>query len=150
MSRETLAAVDAEDLDVISARLQDAVARVGDLVWLPKQRRFAGLFNRFKWENARKDGDLRVRAGLHFDAVLAVQSHNVMRGAPDAVVSLLAIRFTPKSSLEGGGEDPGGTVHLEFAGGGGIRLVVECIDAGLADVSGDWAALGRPDHEVEG
>jgi hypothetical protein len=145
MSRETLAAEDAEDLDVISARLQDAVARVGDLVWLPKQRRFAGLFNRFKWEAARKDGDVRVRAGLHFDAVLAVQSHNVMRGAPDAVVSLLAIRFTPA-----GGEDPGGTVHLEFAGGGGIRLVVECIDAGLADVSGDWAARGRPDHEVEG
>lgn len=145
MSRETLAAQDAEDLDVISAKLQDAVARVGDLVWLPKQRRFAGLFNRFRWENARKDGDLRVRAGLHFDGVLAVQSHNVMRGAPDAVVSLLAIRFTPK-----GGEDPGGTVHLEFAGGGGIRLVVECIDAGLSDVSGDWAARGRPDHEVEG
>jgi hypothetical protein len=144
MSRETLAAEDAEDLDVISAKLQDAVARVGDLVWLPKQRRFAGLFNRFKWENARKDGDVRVRAGLHFDAVLAVQSHNVMRGASDAVVSLLAIRFTPA-----GGEDPGGTVHLEFAGGGGIRLVVECIDAGLADVSGDWAARGRPDHEVE-
>ncbi|MGH6872912.1 MAG: DUF2948 family protein [Rhizomicrobium sp.] len=143
MSRQVLAAGDAEDLDVMSARLQDAVARVGDLVWLPRQRRFAGLFNRFKWENSRKQGDLRARAGVHFDAVLSVKSYNILRGDPDAVVSLLAVRFTPK-----GGEDPGGTIHLQFAGGGGIRLEVECIDAGLSDVGGEWAARGRPEHET--
>jgi hypothetical protein len=145
MSRETLAAQDAEDLAVISARLQDAVARVGDLVFLPKQRRFAGLFNRFKWETAElrkgKGDNLRIRAGLHFDGVLSVKSHRVMRGDPDAVVSLLAIAFTPK-----GGEDPGGTIDLQLSGGGNIRLDVECIDAGVSDVSGEWAALGRPQH----
>jgi len=146
MTRETLVAQDADDLQVISARLQDAVARVGDLVWLPKARRFAALVNRFKWETAetRKGDNLRVRAGLHFDGVLSVRSHNVLRGAPDAVVSLLAIRFTPKS-----GEDPGGTVDLIFAGGGAIQLEVECIDAGLSDVSGEWAARGRPEHQTE-
>ncbi|HTQ15479.1 MAG TPA: DUF2948 family protein [Rhizomicrobium sp.] len=143
MTREVLAAADAEDLDVISAKLQDAVARVGDLVWLPRQRRFAALFNRFKWENPGKQGDLRVRAGLHFDGVLAVQSHNILHGDPDAILSLLALRFSPN-----GGEDPGGVVHLEFAGGGSIRLVVECIDAELSDVSGAWAARGRPEHET--
>jgi hypothetical protein len=147
MTREILAAGDADDLQVISARLQDSVARVGDLVWLPKTRRFAALFNRFKWETAetRKGGNLRVRAGLHFDGVLSVRSHNVLRGAPDAVVSLLAIRFTPK-----GGEDPGGTIDLIFAGGGIVQLEVEYIDAGLSDVSGEWAARGRPEHRTEG
>jgi len=45
----TLAAEDAADLEVISARLQDAVAKVKDLVYLPKRRRFAALFNRFQW-----------------------------------------------------------------------------------------------------
>jgi hypothetical protein len=148
MTREILAAQDADDLQVISARLQDAVARVGDLVWLAKARRFAALFNRFKWEaaEARKGrGDnLRVRAGLHFDGVLSVRSQSVLRGAPDAVVSLLAIRFTPK-----GGEDPGGTVDLVFAGGGAIQLEIECIDAGLSDVGGEWAARGRPQHQTE-
>jgi hypothetical protein len=138
----TLAAEDGEDLDVISARLQDAVAPLRDLVWLPKSRRFAALFNRFKWEDKRAKADLRVRSLLHFDDVLSVQSKGLKRGAPDAVVSLLALRFTPK-----GTEDPGGTVELVFAGGGTIRLDVECIDAGLSDVSGDWAARGRPDHE---
>jgi hypothetical protein len=138
----TLAAEDAEDLEIISARLQDAVAPLKDLVWLPKSRRFAALLNRFKWEDKRATADLRVRSLLHFDDVLQAQSKGLKRGAPDAVVSLLAIRFTPK-----GAEDPGGTVELVFAGGGSIRLDVECIDAGLSDVSGDWAARGRPDHD---
>ena len=138
----TLAAEDAEDLEIVSARLQDAVAQLKDLAWLPKTRRFAALFNRFKWEDKRKRADLRVRALLHFDDVLSVKSKGLKRGAPDAVVSLLAIRFTPK-----GGDDPAGTVELLFAGGGTIRLEVECLSAGLADVGGEWAARGRPDHE---
>jgi hypothetical protein len=139
----TLAAEDTEDLEIISARLQDAVAQVKDLVWLPKSRRFAGLFNRFKWEEKSKKTNLRVRARLYFDDVSAVKSHNLNRDAPDTVVSLLAIRFTPN----GAAEDPSGVITLLFAGGGEIRLDVEAIDAGLTDVSGAWAALGRPDHD---
>jgi len=148
MTREVLAAQDAEDLKVISAALQDAVARVGDLVWLPKSRRFAALFNRFKWEAAEgkrgKGRNLRVRSGLHFNSVLSVKSHKIRLGAPDAVLSLLAIRFTPRAQ-----DDPAGTVELDFAGGGMIRLEVECIEAALADVSGPWAARGRPAHDIE-
>jgi hypothetical protein len=138
----TLAAEDAEDLEVVSARLQDAVAPLKDLVYLPKKRRFAALFNRFKWEDKRRDANVRVRSLLHFDDVLSVQSRNLKRGAPDAVVSLLTIRFAPKS-----GEDPAGMVELVFAGGGSIKLEVECIDAGLSDVGNEWAARGRPDHD---
>jgi len=138
----TLAAEDAADLEVISARLQDAVAQMKDLVYLPKKRRFAAVLNRFQWEADKKKGDLRVRAGLHFDGVLSVKSSKLKRGAPEAVVSLLAIRFTPK-----GGEDPGGTVELVFAGGGALKLEVEMIDAGLTDLGGVWAARGRPEHE---
>jgi hypothetical protein len=136
-----LAAEDDEDLQVISARLQDAVACMGDLVWLPKKRRFAALFNRFKWESGQR-GNLRVRTGLHFDGVLSVRSHNLKRDAPQAVVELLAIRFTPKAP-----HDPAGTVELLFAGGGVIALEVECLNAGMADVSGEWAARGCPKHE---
>ena len=137
----TLAAEDGEDLEVISARLQDAVAPLKDIVWLPKRRRFVALLNRFKWEDGREKTNLRVRSLLHFDGVLSVKSKGLKRGAPDAVVSLLAIRFTPK-----GGEDPGGEVELVFSAGGAMKLAVECIDAGLTDVSGDWAARGRPAH----
>lgn len=142
MMREVLAAEDADDLKVISAWLQDAVGQVGDLVWLPKARRFAALFNRFKWEAPNARENLRVRSGLHFDSVLSVKSQNIMRGDKRAILSLLAIEFKPT-----GGEDPGGEIELVFAGGGSIKLAVECIDAGLADVSGEWAAIARPDHE---
>lgn len=139
-----LAAADAEDLRTISARLQDAVAQVKDLVYLPKSRRFAGLFNRFKWETAGAHSGTRVRAGLHVEGVLSAKSSRMHTTNPDAVASLLAIRFQPA-----GGEDPGGVVELVFSGGGIIRLQVECIDMELSDVSGEWAARGRPVHELE-
>jgi Protein of unknown function (DUF2948) len=138
----TLAAEDTEDLEIISARLQDAVTQVKDLVWLPKSRRFAGVFNRFKWEENGRKGGLRVRSRLYFDDVHSVKSHRLKRDAPNAVMSLLAIRFTPH-----GTDDPAGTIELVFAGGGAIHIDVECIDVGLTDVSGDWAALARPDHD---
>jgi hypothetical protein len=146
MTREILAATDAEDLTVISAKLQDAVARVSDLVWMPTSRRFAVLFNRFKWEDAegKRSENVRVRSGLHFDGVMAAKSFKIMRGNPDAVLSLLAIQFLPK-----GDEDPGGMIVLVFAGGGAIRLDVENIDAELSDISGEWAALGKPSHPIE-
>jgi hypothetical protein len=141
-SELTLAAEDAEDLEIISARLQDAVAQLKDIAWLPKKRRFVALFNRFKWEEKRKRADLRVRALLHFDDVLSVKSKGLKRGAPDAVVSLLAMHFAPRAA-----DDAAGTVELVFASGGSIRLEVECLSAGLSDVSGEWAARGRPDHD---
>lgn len=146
MTRTTLAAQDAEDLQVVSAQIQDAVAQVKDFVWLPKSRRFAALVNRFRWEKAQKarSNNLRVRSRLVFDRVVSVKSHRI-RHDLDAVASLLAIKFSGN-----GEEDPSGTVELIFAGGGVIRLDVECIDASLTDVSGEWAALGRPDHETEG
>ncbi len=140
-----LAAEDAEDLEIFSARLQDAVGQIKDFVFLPKRRRFAAVLNRFKWEKAergRDGGNVRVQSGLHFDDVLSVKSKNLKASSPDAVVSLLTIRYAPNS-----GDDSGGTVELYFSGGGVIRLEVECIDAGLSDMSGEWAARGRPAHE---
>ena len=135
-----LAAADSEDLEILSARLQDATARLKDIAWLPRQRRFAALFNRYRWEEPRGNGT-RIRAGLYFNGVLKTESQNIKRGAPDAVVSLLAITFIPN-----GGEDPGGVIELKLSGGGGFRLTVECIDAQLSDLTGPWAARARPAH----
>ena len=139
MSKLKLAAEDAQDLEVISARLQDAVAKLKNFTWLPKKRRFAAVVNRLQWE---KGGKTRVRAGLHFDGVLKVQSQKVKLGAGEAVVSLLALNFKPN-----GGEDPGGVIEIVLAGGGLLRLTVECIDAELVDMTAGWAARGTPDHE---
>ncbi|MEO8301217.1 MAG: DUF2948 family protein [Rhizomicrobium sp.] len=142
MTRLRLAASDSEDLEILSARLQDAAGQLKNFTWLPQKRRFAAVLNRLQWEDG---GKTRVRAGLHFDGVLKVQSSKVKLGAGEAVVSLLALRFEAA-----GNEDPGGVIEIVLAGGGAIRLTVECIDAELIDITGAWAARGTPDHDAPG
>ena len=146
MTRLKLAAADAEDLEILSARLQDAAGKLKNFIWLPKKRRFAAVLNRLQWEDG---GKTRVRAGLHFDGVLKVQSSKVKLGAGEAVVSVLAVKFAPNGAKENEEGDPGGVVEIVLAGGGAIRLTVECIDAELADLTGPWAAIGLPDHDAE-
>ena len=51
-----LRARDAEDLGILAAFLQDGILPVKEMVYLPKERRFVLLFNRFKWEKLPKDG----------------------------------------------------------------------------------------------
>ena len=95
-----LAALDKDDLDVISAYLQDSVLTVGDLRYLPKEQRFVITLNRFVWE---KDSGNRTRerrrSAVHFDRVVRARSSNVRQNARDAVLSLLSVRFDA-------GEDP--------------------------------------------
>jgi hypothetical protein len=144
MSALKLLAEDEEDLKIISAHLQDAVMRVGDLVYLPRQHRFVLVLNRFCWEDCPDAGiGARVLTGLHFDSVLKVQSQNVRQDDPDAVAELLAIHFTPA------GENGGGMVDLLLAGGGRVRLHVECIDAAMRDMSEPRPAVARPEHDLE-
>ena len=140
-----LAAEDSEDLQILSARLQDAAGKLKNFVWLPKQRRFACVVNRYRWEDSKGARGSRVRSGLKFDSVLDVKSQNIKRGAPEAIISLLAIKFTGN-----GAEDPGGVIELQFAGGGVIKLTVECIDAELSDLTTPWEARARPSHKVDG
>jgi len=133
-----LAALDAEDLAVMSAHMQDAVLKVGDMALKPGRRQFALLANRYAWDEA--DARQRRRTGLHFDRVLKVQTRNIRRTDRDAVLSLLSIGFEAK-------DPPSGDIVLSFSGGGTIRLTVECIEAQLADLGPAWAASGTPRHE---
>jgi hypothetical protein len=135
-----LLALDADDLAVISAALQDAVAQVGDFEWDARGRRFTLALNRYRWEAPNALLGERVRAGLQFGSVLAVKSRNLRREPKEAVVELLAVSFEA-------GEAPGGEVRLAFAGGGDVLLTVECVDAALADVSAPWPTSSTPAHE---
>ncbi|NWH07326.1 MAG: DUF2948 family protein [Alphaproteobacteria bacterium] len=144
--RAKLRAEDAEDLAVISAYLQDAVLKVGDLAYLPHQRRFAFVCNRFKWEElpaADARGIYhRARAGVHFDGVLKVQSSAIRRDARDAVLDLLSIGFDAK-------EEGAGTITLTFAGGAAIRIEAECIDVVLEDIGEPWGTRVKPGHDPD-
>lgn len=135
-----LLAEDAEDLALIAAAVQDAVGKIGDIQYEPAARRVTLALNRFRWEADGRARE-RVRAGLQFGGVLATQARKLRRDAPEAVVELLSIEFQP-------GDPPGGAVLLSFAGGGDLRLEVECLDVVLADLSEPWPARRKPNHEA--
>lgn len=134
-----LLAHDAEDLAVLSAALQDAVAKIGDIRWDAQGRTLTLACNRFRWEASGKGGE-RVRSALQFGDVSGVQARNLRRDAKGAVVELLSIGFEP------GQEAPAGVVTLTFAGGGDMRVAVDCLDVALADVSDPWATSRTPGH----
>lgn len=139
-----LVALDEKDLEIVSAHTQDAVMKVGELSYLPKSRRFVAPMRRFAWEASRgffRRRDERRQSVLHFDRVLSARLAGIDRSKPDDVLSLLAMRFQP-------GEAPAGAVELVFAGGGSIRLEVECVEARLADLGGAWEAAARPMHRI--
>ena len=141
-----LTALDADDLEVISAHLQDAVLLVGDMKFLPGESRFAAVVNRFDWQGADA-GDRaklyqRRRSGLRFDRVNSVKARNIRQDAGDAVLELLAVRFEAA-------DGPAGRVTLVFAGGGAIRLDVECIEAALGDLGPAWRTENRPAHRLD-
>ncbi len=71
---------DAEDVKVVSAALQDAVAKVGDIHYEPAARRLTIALNRFRWEAAGgRAGGERVRAALQVGGVLAVKARRIRR-----------------------------------------------------------------------
>ncbi len=137
-----LMAADADDLAVVSAMLQDAVAKLGDFIHQKDRRRFAFVSNRFVWEcagDSRIGPFARVRAGCHFDDVLSVSHLNLRLDKKDAVVEILAVRFEP-------GADGGGAILLDLAGGGGVKIEVESVNVSLSDISEPWRTRRRPEH----
>lgn len=140
-----LAAIDEEDLAVVSAYAQDAVLKVGDLAFLPAQNRFALAMNRFGWERAdgKRTSFERRRSALVFDRVRSVRTTGIDRDRPDDVLELLAIRFVSADV------PPDGTIEILFAGEAGIRLDVECIETRLADLGAAWATGRKPWHAID-
>ena len=140
-----LIALDKEDLGVLSAHLQDAVMKVGDMAYLPKEKRLALVLNRFDWEKVHGSGNgqdqrrERRQSALRFERVLKARLQNIRLEAKRDVLALLAIQFEPT-------EDPAGRVTLVFAGGAAIQLDVECIEAELKDLGPAWRTRSQPSH----
>jgi hypothetical protein len=133
--------LDEEDLEVASTHLQDAVVRVSDVLWRPKEKRVVVALNRFDWEGAQSDNPefRRRRAALRFERVLTCKCQRVDPAHKDGVLNLLAVEFSET-------EAPSGVVLLEFSGGATMRLEVECLEAELADLGSSWTAAHCPAH----
>jgi len=147
-----LVALDKDDIEVISAHVQDSLVKVAEILWRPSDHRFVMALNRFDWmsaaelakgaiapRTAAKPDYRRCRTALRFERVIACKCRNLNRTAKDAQLNLLAVEFVETDS-------PAGIVSLIFSGGGVIRLNVECLEAELAHLGEVSAAAVCPDH----
>jgi len=145
----TLLATDAEDLAVISTLVQDALLTPAQIRYDRRRRRLAVLLNRYCWEGREgavpEAGPSRVRSLLVIADVLRVQTLGIAKDRTDTILSILSLEHGPDA-------DGTGTLTIQLAGDGALRLEVECIDLVLRDISRPWpASSGRaPAHDRSG
>jgi Protein of unknown function (DUF2948) len=136
-SQLKLRAEDKEDLAVVSAIVQDALVPVADMVYLPAERRFALVVNRFCWErrpDGTRKGHERILTGLCFSEIIAVKSSGFSRSEADRILEILALRLAE------------GCVLVEFSGGARLRLEVERLLCHVEDIGEPWPTQWRPRH----
>jgi len=146
MEKLKLIALDGEDLAVLSAHLQDATLRAEDMAYLPRQKRFVAIANRFHWTHALSEGDKsefqQCQAALRLERVLGARLAGIDLKSRTAELSLLAVQYAPVAPHE-----PEGFVTLFFAGGGAIRLHVECVEAELRDLEPGGYKTQEPESQ---
>lgn len=151
---------DAEDLDIVSACLQDAIVPLGEMEFLPAEKRFVLVANRFRWENCPETADMpvtgpagpgaapaaeasfasgggvyeRVNCGVAFEGVEAVRRRGIDLRERARVLELLSMRVDAQS------------VTLEFAGQAALRLEGARITCRLSDLGDPWPTPWRPRH----
>jgi hypothetical protein len=149
-----LRAADAEDVQVISAVLQDSITPVCDMAYLADEKRFVMVAQRLRRETG-KDGACgeRICSALTVMGVTAIKTQGIDAAQSERMLDLLAIM------LEGNGSDnrPEGdgpqskSMTLVFAGGARLRLDLGGKGgnwtAALEDFGDTWPAQCAPCHE---
>jgi hypothetical protein len=139
-----LVALDEQDLQIVSAHVQDAVTKVGEIQFSATDKQLVIPLNRYAWEKKRRlfsrRGERR-RSVLHFNRVLSARASGIDQARKNDVLSLLAIEFAETQA-------PAGEMVLIFAGGAALSLQVEVIEVQLGDLGGAWEAAARPRHRV--
>ncbi|MBS0519525.1 MAG: DUF2948 family protein [Proteobacteria bacterium] len=140
MEKLKLSALDADDLGVISAAVQDSLVAVRDCAFFAGEKRFVLLLNRFCWEAdpGVEAAYWRIHSALVFNEVKAVHHHRIPLAEPDRILELLAV-----------GQEKDGSVTLRFAAGRAIRLEIGRLACHLGDVGEPWATPWKPAHPVE-
>ena len=134
---------DRDDIEIISAALQDAIVRVGDINWHRGKRRLTLQLQRYRWEIAETDGPgERVASVLSIEDVMTVRSRHFDRSNPDAFLSVLTVATVEPEASDGIDQ-----LLITLSGGGEMAVDVEAIDVLLADTSDPRPALSRPVHD---
>lgn len=124
-----------EDLEVISACLQDALIPLAGLSFDEEEKRFHLLAHRFCWE-IESENHARVLADLAFHHVTDVHRRDLDLTNKEELLNLLTIHRLGTESW----------IHLVFSGGAELRLKIDQLQCHLRDVEEPHPTPHRPNH----
>ncbi len=133
-----------DDLRVVSAHLQDAIANVSDIANLEKNKIFLMQLNRFMWEDVEKGvfrKNKRIRTILKFENVIKAVSKNINQSKKDKFLDFLTIETNqmPDNNYE---------MKIVFSGDSIIKVISEVIEVTLDDQGEAWDTKNMPKHRV--
>ena len=133
-----------EDLEVISAYIQDSVVAVKDMVFLGQNRIFIMMINRFMWENIREEAfkqNKRIRCAIKFEDILKVKSKAINQKNKNKFLECLAIQCNeiPNNNYE---------IKIFFSGDNIITLISEAIEVTMNDLGKAWNVQNIPKHKI--
>ena len=132
-----------EDLKVVSAYLQDAIANVSDVANLKKNKIFLMQLNRFMWEDVEKGvfrKNKRIRTILKFENVIKVHSKNIIQSKGNKFLDFLTIETNQMI-------DNNYEMKIVFAGDSIIKIIAEVIEVTLDDQGEAWDTKNIPKHK---
>lgn len=135
-----LSALDGDDLQVLSACLQDALVPIAGMTYEEDKGHFYLMMNRFCWECHPEvvEGDevhQRVHCGIHLDHVKRVKHKGFDPNHEDGFMNLLTIHNKKK-----------GCVNLVFSGGGEVELDVDKLKCLIQDLDEPYPTKNKPSH----
>ena len=133
-----------DDLRVVSAHLQDAIANISDMANLKKNKIFLMQLNRFMWEDVEKGvfrKNKRIRTVLKFENVINVHSKKINQSKKDKFLDFLTIEtnLMPDNNYE---------MKIVFSGDSVIKVISEVIEVTLDDQGEAWDTKNMPKHKV--
>jgi hypothetical protein len=131
-----LRAQDAEDIQVIGAVLQDAIAPVCDMLFKPDEKNFVMVVHRFRWDQMKAEQKAfeRVCCALDIHGVEAVQRQGFDQTELARMLDLLTMVVEEDS------------LHFIFAGGARLKLKLANWRMRLEDFGEPWPVSCQPRH----
>jgi hypothetical protein len=133
-----LRAIDHEDLAVLAAFLQDAIANVSEMAYLPDDKRFVLAVCRFRWERVFDENPEtvfeRVSCAITVQGVEDPKYRGFDVKERNRTMPLLTVTYD------------GGSVLLTFGGDAALKLPVSSLDLRIEDFGECWPTTQKPEH----
>ena len=140
-----LQAIAAEDVEIISALLQDGLVAASDLHYQKDEASFVMVINRFCWEQVddseSETQSNRCLCGVKVANVKQVSQRGLSAGA-NQFYNLLSITYEEIKENEMALK----SLTFTFSAGYGIRLAVDELALIVQDIAAPYPGLARPQH----